>query len=171
MGKYCPLCNNKGKNFRYRIDEAQIRASFRDGGIVADDFSSLMRLHFLEAKSGAPVRTGRLRALHYSKMGPATAAPARSYYVGTTAGYAKFLQGTAGGRSGRIRGKAAGKYNGFMLLRPIPYSWFRPDSSGRFQKEVSGQNKHYKADWLIDAAKKAFVLKGLLDFRTGRPIR
>ena len=152
----CPLCTGSG-GLRYRVNEANIRASFQMGSVAAN-ISLVANIHEKEARRLAPRRTGRLRNLHYRWVGPTSMAPSRHYWVGTKAGYAKFLWGTAGNGSGYIYPKASK----FLKLRPIPYSYFGADNPGRVRTRVKGQRRHDRADWLQDAAREAFRIYGIL---------
>jgi hypothetical protein len=149
------------------VDEAAIRRSFSFGNMVAAHLQDLMGDHYREAKRLAPYRTGRLRRLHYRRMGPASAAPARTYYVGTTAGYAHFLWGTAGKGAGRITSRSD---IDLMEMRPMPYSYFTvAQKFERMRRSVQGQPEHKRVRWLEIAARNAFIMNRLLD-KTGKPI-
>jgi hypothetical protein len=161
MGKFCPMCRHVG-GASYSVDILKIHDSFKNGQMIGRQVNVIAAMHYREAQEKAPYRTGRLKREHYVDIHPVTAGPQRAYTVGTHVDYAIFLFGTAGGRSGRITGKGDGKYNGLLLLRPIPYSWFKADSVGRFQKSVSGQNKHPDRNWLKRALLVVLAKKGVL---------
>jgi hypothetical protein len=126
------------------VNVPAIRASFETGGNIGRNIAKMGYIHEEEAKKWAPYRTGRLRNLHFVNFGPVEPQIAKTYHVGTHADYAIFLLGTRGGRSGVITPTTHGK----LELRPIPYSWFKPDSPGRFRTSVSGQNRNAHAGWL-----------------------
>lgn len=139
----CPLCRKTGPNVRTGVDYDAIQRSFNDGQMVGINMLILSEAHLREAKVLSPNRTGRMRAQHYKRPQPATPGPRRAWYVGTTARYAKFvIEGTKNDGAGLIfptRGEE-------LELRPIPYSWFRPGSEGRFRESVHGQRS--QTNWL-----------------------
>lgn len=155
----CPQCWNNGKFGigRWGVDEARIARDFGVGGQVNINFRLLAETHEILARERAPVRTGRLRRLHYRVI-TRTAMYGIRYYVGTKAGYARFLAGTAGKGSGRIYSKSGEG----LTLRPVPYSWFAADDPRRYRFSVQGQPRHKKWDWLEKSAFDAFSLSGLL---------
>lgn len=150
----CPMCTGSGP-FRTKVHYARIADAFTDRGIFAPDIRDLAKEVEDHARKWSPVRTGRMRNLHYRLILPAHGYE-RDFYVGTRAGYAGFvLGGTAGNGTGYITGKAGGKYHGIMLMRPAPYSWFGVNDSRRFQKQVKGQKA--QDNWLVEAMR--FVVR------------
>jgi hypothetical protein len=122
--------------------------AFTDRGILGPDIRDLARETQRLAEAYAPVRTGRLRGAHYRTILPPRGYT-RDFYVGNKMGYSNFVrQGTAGNGAGFINAKGPGP----MELRPIPYSYFRPDSPGRFRMQVRGQKGN---DWLGEALRDA----------------
>jgi len=142
MSKNCPLCRHSG-GVSTHVNVPAIRAAFETGGNIGRNIEKMGYIHERRAKEWAPYRTGRLRNLHFLNFGPVEPKIAKTYSVGTHADYAIFLLGTKGGRGGVITA-----HGGELELRPIPYSWFKPESPGRFRKEVSGQDRNAKASWL-----------------------
>lgn len=143
-------------NYRTIVYYDRIAAAFTDAGMLAPEIRELSSLHLKLAKDFAPKRTGRLKRLHYKWIGSAKGY-GRTYYVGTKAPYAIFLRGTAAGGAGRIFPKNHKE----LELRPIPYSWFRGDSPGRFKTSVQGQPPHEQRDWLKLAGAEAMAYYGL----------
>lgn len=143
-------------NFRTRVNYGAIQQSFTDRGMIAPNIQKVMNSHYTYAKQFSPYRTGRLRREHYKWMG--TVQPyGRVYYVGTKVNYAIYLLGTKANGTGLILPKK-GKT---LELRPIPYSWFKPDSPGRIRASVHGQARNERADWLRESGRAAFVGWGL----------
>ncbi len=139
----CPLCNRKTGGLRWGVNYYEIEKYFTDAGQSAPHIRAVAHAMEDNARRLAPYRTGRLRNLHYNWIGNPKGL-GRSFYVGTKAAYAKFLRGTKGNGSGYIYPKRGDE----LELRPIPYSWFKPGSPGRFRERVKGQKKHQRADWL-----------------------
>lgn len=143
--RFCPGC--VGGNYgRVRVDYAKIMNDFTDRGQFGPDIHALARATENFAEKLAPKRTGRLKKEHYRRVMPARGYQ-RDFWVGNRAGYAKFI---LGGTRPVITGR-----DGPMELRPIPYSWFRSDSPGRFKEEVSGQKAY---NWLGLALKLALYV-------------
>jgi len=146
----CPLCNGSGTLGRTRVRYAAIMDAFTDRGIIGPDILRLARATEEEGRRLSPVRTGRMRNLHYRVVLPPRGYE-RDFYVGTKAGYAHFvIDGTANKGAGFIRPTNHKE----LELRPIPYSWFRPDSAGRFQKQVRGQKpqRDERGRWWLQEA-------------------
>lgn len=139
----CPLCTGGGIG-RTKVNYAAIMQAFTDAGMFGPDIRDLARETEDLARKLSPVRSGRMRALHYRVIQPPVGYT-RNFYVGTKAGYAPFV---LGGTTGPIRAKG----NKPMELRPIPYSYFRADSPGRFRMEVRGQKAN---NWLREALNRA----------------
>ena len=144
--RFCPGCRG-GAYTRTRVDYARIMADFTDAGQFGPEIHALARQTQNYAEKLAPRRTGRMAKQHYRNIPPPRGYE-RYFFVGNRAGYAKFVRnGTANNGAGYITGNG-----GPMELRPIPYSWFRPDSPGRFKDRVKGQKAQ---DWLTLAIRLA----------------
>lgn len=145
--RFCPGC--RGNSYtRTQVHYARIMEAFTDRGILGPDIRDLAREVEALAVKYAPKRTGRMAKEHYRVILPPRGYE-RDFYVGNKAGYARFVRGgTAGDGTGYITATGPGP----MELRPIPYSWFRPDSPGRFQTQVKGQKGF---DWLGMALRDA----------------
>jgi hypothetical protein len=154
MGKYCPLCRG-GRNASIVVHYERIAEAFTDRGMLAPEIHDLAGDHLSFAKQLSPKRTGRMAGSHYKRVMPAVGYT-RKYFVGVSAGYAKFVRfGTAGNGTGYIVPK-----RGEMLeLRPRPYSWFAPDNQGRFRQYVMGQKA--QRNWLALAGSEAMAWNGL----------
>ena len=145
----CPNCTGNGVA-RTKVHYHRIMEAFTDRGLFGPDIRDLARETQDLAEIYAPVRTGKMKKAHYRVILPPRGYT-RDFMVGNKMGYAPFVQhGTKGNGTGYIMAKPPR----MMELRPIPYSWFRPDSPGRFQAAVKGQKGF---DWLkmamIDAVK------------------
>jgi len=85
----CPLCNGSGTLGRTRVRYAAIMDAFTDRGIIGPDILRLARATEEEGRRLSPVRTGRMRNLHYRVVLPPRGYE-RDFYVGTKAGYAHY---------------------------------------------------------------------------------
>lgn len=142
----CPGCQGGGYT-RTKVHYARIMEAFTDRGILGPDILSLARETEDMARKYSPVRSGRMKALHYRVVMPARGYE-RDFFVGTKAGYGRFVRGgTAGDGTGYITGKT-----GPMELRPAPYSYFGVNDPRRFQDRVKGQKSN---DWLGRALRDA----------------
>jgi hypothetical protein len=142
----CPGCRKTGPNARTSVDYDAMLRSFRPDQMIGKNIIMLRDAHYLEARILSPVRTGAMKKAHYKRT-YIQEGLSRKYVVGTSARYARFvIGGTAGNGSGFITGKATGVYGGVMLVRPIPYSYYKYDDSKRFRTEVRGQKA--QVNWL-----------------------
>lgn len=144
----CPNCNGTAGPGRIAVHYERIMAAFTDAGIFGPDIHALSREIRDVAEVTAPKRTGRMAKAHFINILPPRGYQ-RTFYVGNRMGYAPFvLGGTAGKGTGFIDAKPPR----LMELRPIPYSWFRADSPGRFRAQVRGQEPN---NWLNMALRLA----------------
>jgi hypothetical protein len=154
MGKFCPYCR-PSKNVSIRVNYTAIAAAFTDRGMLAPEIHQLSDIHKRFAVVLSPRRTGKMAGTHYKRVMPARGF-GRSYYIGVSAGYAKFVRyGTAGNGNGYIMARPPR----LMELRPRPFSWFAPGNPKRFQAVVHGQEE--QGNWIGAAGAEAMVWFGL----------
>jgi hypothetical protein len=151
--RFCPGCRGGGFT-RTQVHYNRIMEAFTNNGIFGPDILTLAREVEQEAVKEAPKRTGRMAKNHYRSVPPPRGYE-RWFFVGNRAGYARFVRGgTAENGAGYITGNEGGLYNGVMLMRPAPYSYFGVDDTRRFQRQVKGQKAN---DWLGRALKAVVV--------------
>lgn len=137
----CPQCKGGGGYTRTVVHYDRIMQAFTDRGMLGPDIRDLARETQQLAEVYSPVRSGRMKKLHYRRVNPARGYT-RTFVVGNTAGYARFVRGgTAQNGAGYIYPTRGAQ----LELRPAPYSYFAVGDPRRFQDRVKGQKGF---DWL-----------------------